>query len=249
MVMKPTHLFLIGTETLDSLDQNEIDATVKDLKTLDLYHLPYDRVSIRLPTDQITSLDSKSSRGWWHLTKVDKDGIIRPNMGPEHWVQFDNVNLLGEPYTSYFVCDGAPHWRPYRTGSNTDNSFMSALCDGLIVLLATRNVVKTTVQNKLCRLGIGKKRTINRFDYVTTISIPPHEAMGDDEDHPATGATKASHLRRGHIRRQHYGPQRAFIKMIWIAPVFVNADPDFVSTRKRYNLGGTVPHHSKKESA
>lgn len=237
------HLFLIGAKTLDSLDQNEVDATVADLKALDLYHLPYERVSIRLPSDRVAivgtvDLDER-------FVVIDKDGKLRTNLGPEHWVQFDNVNLLGEPYKSYFVCDGTPHWRPYHLGVETGVKFMSALCDGLIVLLATKNAVKTTVHNKLCRLGIGKKKTINRFDYVTTISLPGK--MEDDAEHPATGAHKSPHLRRGHIRRQHYGPQLSFIKMIWIAPVFVNADPDFVSKRKRYNLGGHATHQ-KKES-
>jgi hypothetical protein len=49
--------------------------------------------------------------------------------------------------------------------------------------------------------------------------------------------SKAPHLRRGHIRqRQHYGPGNHFVKKIWIAPVFVNADPDFVNQRAAYNV-------------
>jgi hypothetical protein len=55
----------------------------------------------------------------------------------------------------------------------------------LIVLLATRNVVKTTKQNKLAKLGIGKRNFRNRFDYTTTISFPAD--LEDDPDHPGSG--------------------------------------------------------------
>lgn len=104
----------------------------------------------------------------------------------------------------------------------------------LIVMLATRNVVKTTKQHKLAKMGIGKKSWRSQFDYTTTISLPAE--LEDDPDRPPTGTAKAPHLRRGHVRRQHFGPGRQYEKKIWVAPVFVNADPDFVNHRKAYNV-------------
>ena len=39
-----------------------------------------------------------------------------------------------------------------------------------------------------------------------------------------TGRHVAPHLRRGHWRRQHYGPRSELVRRMWISPVLVNAD-------------------------
>lgn len=110
------------------------------------------------------------------------------------------------------------------------------LCNFLIAMLATRNAVKERREDKLAKLGIGKRKYKHRFRYTTTISLPRDSEMESDPDHPP-GKGKAPHLRRGHIRRnQRYGPKNAFVRAVWIAPVFVNADPDFVSERGAYNV-------------
>jgi hypothetical protein len=103
----------------------------------------------------------------------------------------------------------------------------------LIVLLATKNAHKITRVDKLACMGIGTKRH-HRFAYTTTISVPTDTK---DDEHLATpGKPKRAHLRRGHIRRQRFGPGFEFIKKIWIAPIFVNADEDFVDSRGAYNV-------------
>jgi hypothetical protein len=105
-------------------------------------------------------------------------------------------------------------------------------CNFLVAVLASRNVVKTVKHSKAAKLGIGK----NRYEYTTTLSVPTQ--LENDPDHAPTGRTVCPHLRRGHIRRQHYGPNRELIKQVWIAPVFVNADERFVNSRKAYNMRG-----------
>lgn len=114
---------------------------------------------------------------------------------------------------------------------------LQAVTDLLVVLLATKNAIKTTRSNKLAKLGIGKYKGHKDFKYITTISLPPAEEMEDDAEHPAgTGSPKCPHLRRGHFRNVHYGPKRAFTRAAWIAPVFVNADKEWTKTRAAYNV-------------
>lgn len=43
------------------------------------------------------------------------------------------------------------------------------------------------------------------------------------QDAQSSGKKLAMHFRRGHFRRQHYGPERALLKRIFVAPVVVNA--------------------------
>jgi hypothetical protein len=104
----------------------------------------------------------------------------------------------------------------------------------LITLLATRNIIKDVREKKLAKLGIGRKNSQRSYERVTTISVP--DELPADKHHPPTGETVCPHLRRGHIRRQPFGPQLAFFYRIWVQPVLVNADRGFVSKRIRYNL-------------
>lgn len=104
----------------------------------------------------------------------------------------------------------------------------------LIVLLATRNIVKERTKDKLLSMGIGAKKNNYRPLYTTTLSLP--KTVTRDDGQPANvGVSRRPHLRRGHIRHQKYGPRLAFTKLIWIQPCFINADEDFVSTRSAYN--------------
>lgn len=111
----------------------------------------------------------------------------------------------------------------------------------LIVLLATRNIVKERTKDKLLSMGIGARKNNYRPLYTTTLTLPKTRVRDDGQ--PANvGVSMRPHLRRGHIRHQKYGPKRAFTKLIWIEPCFVNADEDFVSTRSAYNTSAGDSH-------
>jgi len=105
----------------------------------------------------------------------------------------------------------------------------------LIVLLATRNAIKVRTKDKLLALGIGSRKAQNNTKplYTTTIHLPSFSE--EKKANEPTGRTVAPHLRRGHIRKQAWGPHRSFHKSIWIEPCFVNADPTYISTRVSYN--------------
>lgn len=100
----------------------------------------------------------------------------------------------------------------------------------LLVLLATRNVIRETTVSKAARLGIGK----NRYPYTTTLKLGAITETA--KDGAGVGAARRPHLRRGHIRRQHYGPGNEFVKRIWVQPVFVNATEGWIAPRTAYNV-------------
>lgn len=108
----------------------------------------------------------------------------------------------------------------------------------LVVLLASKQVVKVRKDlTKLKALGIGKK---NPYSYVTTLRLPTTEECETEGEE--SGRPCRPHLRRGHVRRQHWGLQNSYVKKIFIEPVWVNTDQEFISLRDRYNvsLKGTV---------
>lgn len=227
--LKTAHLFVIDPAVRKAMSPEEVAAICSDLRTLELFRLPFENCTLQFLADDMVN---------W----VSKDPASDVKLGPQCVLQIGPLSLDGAG-TEVTLIDFVSG---YKTSSATDLVMLPnqtpeeigrLATAGLIALLATRNAVKSTKENKLAKLGIGKQK---RFAYVTTICLPRPEDMDDDADHAPTGVARAPHLRRGHIRNQHFGPANAFVKLVWIAPTFVNADPAFVSTRKAYNVvGGT----------
>lgn len=73
-----------------------------------------------------------------------------------------------------------------------------------------------TLGNTLTNAGYRKVRWIGRKFSMLATSRELYESLG-------TGKTLATHFRRGHIRPQAHGPQNSLRKLVFIAPVMVNA--------------------------
>lgn len=257
--MTDRQLFIIGHDALAAVSDEEVTATVAGLKEVGLYHLPYDRVAVRFLTDDCVLKENPAMphiHERFNFWQDKESGRWHSKMGPAHYIEFRNVNLRAEPAQMWCVHDGSdPGWKPYEfdaattTAGDSMETMNERTANILITLLATRNAVKETVEHKTAKLGIGGKKmgSTRRYQYVTTIGVP--KELEDDVEHKPTGATRAAHLRRGHIRRQHYGPGNQFVKPKWIAPVFVNADPSFVNSREAYNVSAPLPHAKQKELA
>lgn len=203
--MNPQHLFILNFDAIGAVDFETIRTTVNDLREMDLYRLPYANTFVRIvgdPQNAGTVMTYGPLGDFCMAVATD----VRTGK---------SANITSAPQIRFAL--------------GFSNLMLQDL---LIALLATRNVEKSMRENKLKKLGIGRKS--DRFDYITTVGLPKH--LDDDEDHPPTGSAKAPHLRRGHIRRQHFGAGNQEIKKVWIAPVFVNADPSFVGGRQAYRI-------------
>lgn len=213
------HLFVLDMDVVRAAGLDDMKATVEGLMEMNLYRLPFERdVYLKI-------VDQKAPKS------------LRPDMQ----IVFGPYGKDQGASAIVSALDGSNEMDPMGSDKSDVSHATLDMCAWfeavLIVLLATKNIVKVTTQNKLAKLGIGKR---NRFASTTTISIP--RDLPDDPDHPSTGAKKAAHLRRGHIRRQHYGVGNQLEKKIWIAPIFVNADPGFVSARESYKFSGWLSH-------
>lgn len=186
--------------------------------------------------------------------------IVEPHQRPEFKRRFssteelrESVEHLGTPFKEWSIRFRYEHevpiiqmlihpgGRAYDMGKILEPSESKSAQDAakairkiLIVLLATRNIVKERTKDKLLAMGIGSRKNNFRPLYTTTLSLP--KTVTRDDGQPANvGSPRRPHLRRGHIRHQKYGPRLAFTKLIWIEPCFINADENFVSERSAYN--------------
>lgn len=236
--MRP-HLFNIDASVWGALSEEEVTATVNGLKDFNLYHLPYDDEDIILRIyhrsnswSEIRGLREGEDFAW---DMVFADKSAEP-------IDFKlEVNLSGGK--EEVRCERLPIERDGRhflhrfrilCRQRSKEEQQAHYRDGLIAILASRGIEKRTrdaKDSKLKKFGIGKLRN----DYVTRIALSAQLDCGDaDEARP--GRPVRPHLRRGHARTQHYGLGNQQTKLIWIAPVFVNADEDFVSTRTAYRI-------------
>jgi hypothetical protein len=204
-----THLFIFEIGVFGATTEDEVEATAEGLKEVGLYEMPYDR-DVFL---QISALE-----------------CVGPDVDPNHSVIYGPLGI--NQAVSMAIHDAGRNFTT-KPDPYTDQRAIEKLKMLLIVLLATKNADKRTVENKLAKLGIGKSLR-HRFAYTTTIALP--RELPADADNPPKGGKVCPHLRRGHVRRQHYGTGNALEKKIWIAPVFVNADPNFVAARKSYRI-------------
>jgi hypothetical protein len=99
----------------------------------------------------------------------------------------------------------------------------------LVVLLSTKNAQKDRVQNKSTSASSRTRNASKNFAYTTTIRIGK---ITENCSSGGTGSPMRPHLRRGHVRNQPYGEGRREIKQIFIAPVFINADKEYVESQR-----------------
>jgi hypothetical protein len=233
------HLFVLpGDMELSLFNEEfkeEIYQTCVGLHEMGLYKYPYDEFSIKIdhskPKNSILPFDYPDQLTYVVDYEIDKNNqaIIT------HLLIDDDLEENREHYPNIQAyCDKATASMAKKPelvaelGMGADKfneitkAVMNALPSVLICFLATKNAVKTTTRNRLAKFGIGKQKA----EYVTTITIGArYDSSGQHID---TKTHKRAHFRRGHIRRQHHGPNNSLEKKIWIDPIFVNADQEYV---------------------
>jgi len=105
-----------------------------------------------------------------------------------------------------------------------------------IVLLSTKNIKKDTkIHDCMTRKRVPDSKKYRKdYPYTTTLSIGKITENYDGSEF--TGVSRRPHLRRGHVRTQHYGPKNELTKKIFVQSVFVNGSEDMKSNRVAYNV-------------
>lgn len=232
-------LFRLSTSIIDSMSTEEVQATLADMQELGIAKPPYDVYSIEAPIGRVFKLYEQGSgqevpipanqmerSAIYHIDHIQNSiGLEIPSFN-EHCA-IPNVHK----YLKQIAKEGIVNQSDIMTVTESMPLAAERLEQLLIVLLATKNVVKEVTHNRLAKFGVGKQKA----EYTTTLKIGK---ITEDASVPGepTGTTRRPHLRRGHIRRQHYGPENSYVKQIFIQPCFVNADEGWINSRTAYNV-------------
>lgn len=236
-----SQLFVFGVELLSAMEPEEVEATYKDMIELKINKPPFSEFTIQLPY-------GKTFR---RILLADSDLVVDEDLDVPFRLVYKISNLNDTQANINCTFMAAYKDRPWKFYNYIDGlmarkdldiqarDILTKTCyhvsayylSYLIVLLATRNVERVMSHNRLAKFGRGKQD----YEYVTTLKIGK---ITEYEDRPAnmTGLTVRPHLRRGHVRRQHYGPNMTYIKKIFVQPVFVNGYRPEDDKRKAYNV-------------
>lgn len=242
--------FFLPESLFETLDPDEVDATFEAMVECQVAKTPFEAFCITVPERAVIKItgEKKEDRDPTHMLEFYFIGMSEPLALDGHQSATGRMKVFswhGRRSVEYFIalanCCAAGEMEEETAARLTVGlqNLGADLIKLLVVLLATRNVKKTREKNKLAALGIGKKRQGANHSYTTTISYSHSEDR--ETEVTGTGRQVRPHLRRGHVRRQHYGPKGEFIKKVFIEPTFVNSDKEFVSFRERYNVSLAAP--------
>ena len=243
------HLFRFSYEILNVIDLNTVNDTFSDMLDMKINQPPYKKFAIELSPKFFKKMNELL---FLNTKKID-DAVSHTYL---FCYEIDDLNTHEWNYkvTSFVNWhDGKVYkWRQLVLLLSVENKssketieelfkFISYL-EGkiltiLIVLLATKNHIKENKIDKDLAQGRFNKKQAYRKDYPITTTISIGKITETYESKGGTGTAKRPHMRRGHIRTQHYGPKNELTQKIFIQPVFVNADEGWIAERRAYNVG------------
>ena len=242
------HQFELSANVCNTMSREDRKQMLADMSAAGLLHLPYDEIAVRFYLPDICPTDIQA-----HVTFAISGALSVPERFGGNLAQAEYMTdtvaitvLGGRPSIIQSVReltgkggkdDSIELW---QVQGELVTTCLEALTT-LVLSLATRNVVKRTVQNT--RIKRTNKKSKPRFQgplgaiYLssTVIEAPDAADMEADPDHPAReGVSPRPHMRRGHLHTVVHGVGRRERRVQWFPAVFVNADPAFVADARKY---------------
>jgi hypothetical protein len=240
MGMKP-ELFIIDEEAVGATNLDDVLRTFYEMASIGIASPPVDHLVIGFdPRIFISGFYPEDGD-----KEIDKSVIKVVTDNPNAFLAVDIIHSLAndgkeEPDGRKKLCwlklrkswinrKTLKYISDYQPVFEDEQYTFEAMFQTLIVLLATKNAQKDRVHNRSTSASSKTRNASKNFAYTTTIRIGK---ITENCKSGGTGSPMRPHLRRGHVRNQRYGEGRREIKQIFIAPVFINADKEYVESQR-----------------
>jgi len=239
---EPLQLFRMSSKILENLNFSDVSETWKDMIEAKIAFPPFNRFAIEVRLDFM--------RKFADLMRNREKADRHPMDDFAFYCEYEVINIdfekqlfqvetevkIIKPNGKIFSEETKARIEGDEDSLRFFESGADVLVKTLIVLLATKNTKKESFTNKILAKGKSNGSNEYRKNYPTTTTISLGKInetfVKDGED----VRNVRPHLRRGHLRNQHYGPNKEMVKQIFIAPVFVNASEGWIAERKAYNV-------------
>ena len=229
------HLFRLSPEVIDCFDIHDAVATYDDMREMDLDKDPYYCSCVDVNTSFILMFSGFLGMGDGNFDEVRK--IAAKWTWIFQYKTYEDNTYTGEVFVMFPSGEVVNYSEAVIKHADADQSITyveQGLRCFLILLLATKNIDKKTTFNHKRSVSPRTQKDAKRYSHTTLIKIGKiTESYGSST---GSGGAKRAHLRRGHIRTQHFGKGNAEVKKIFIQPVFVNADENWINEQKTYRV-------------
>ena len=228
--IKLPELFRLSKEVWNSLTFDEIISTADAMREMELFQPPYNRFDVECDPALFATFGKKDQYpdedcDIPFITKVvchyDLHGL---NKRPEDF----HITFYGS--TKPYMLTTHP-WTVAEESREIYRDLYLFVFTSLIVVLASRNIVKNQVTNDARARNHTQRTDSKHYSSTTTIRVGKiTEYIGNKSE--GSGRTVRAHLRRGHIKGVRHGEGRTELKKVFIPPTFVNADRDWVAPKR-----------------
>jgi hypothetical protein len=228
---------------------DQVDNTFDDMVEAGVAYPPFDKFAIEVsaealdvfldkflkvdPREELVNPDDwKQVKSFFMEYEINVDQKV---FGKDtYWA--DGFAFLHSGVSRKFSEIGSPNPEENKAVRRYTHKMLGTFFQFLIVLLATKNIEKTTKFHKDISNGKVSKATKHRKKYPYTTTLTIGKITENYNGSKFTGVSRRPHLRRGHVRTQHYGPRNELTKKIFVPSVFVNGSEDIKSNRVAYNV-------------
>jgi len=230
------HLFRLDLKILDAVDSDDWKATYESMREMGILKDPFDyyviECSLAFVDKFICEMISKDEV----LTLEERTQTGDTTMSFQYKVEGNETSLdvIMHTVRGRIAMSGVPSDFIEKKTKECFFNIGQLIRYFLLVMLATKNADKTTVRNTLSSPKHRVRKDAKHYYETTTIKIG--QITENYQLNGGSGGTKRPHMRRGHIRTQHYGKNNEETKRIFIQPVFVNADEGWIAKQKNYRV-------------